>query len=402
MTPEVVDCYFDLLDETICQNQLSNRPALIFNCDESGMPLAHRPGKRIAGRGQKRVPVVGSDSKSHVTVLACVNAAGYAIPPMVIYARSNLSQQLTRGEVPGTMYGLSPNSGWIDSELFTEWFERHFLLYAPAGRPILLMLDGHSSHYDPHFIRSAAEKGVIVFMLPPNTTHVAQPLDNTPFKCLKGCWNDECNTHMSENPGKVVTIYQFSELFAAAWRKAMTPRNITSGFRATGVFPVNRDAIEIPGVKQGSKATPLAAVAKKNGINYLPLFSPAPRKPRARSSTSLEFTDEEMDLFQRRYEEGYDIPGDLRYEAWLEMYRPDLSISRPSLEFTDEEMDLFQRRYEEGYDIPGDSRYEAWLEMCHPDVSVSRELFPQSMQSPHETDAEAQARWMGINLLKYQ
>ena len=29
-----------------------------------------------------------------------------------------------------------------------------------------------------------------------------------------------------------------------------------------------------------------------------------------------------------------------------------------------------------------------WLEMCHPDVSVSRELFPQSMQPPHETDAE--------------
>ena len=69
------------------------------------------------------MPVVGSDSKSHVTVLVCVNAAGYAILPMVIYAQSNLSQQLTRGEVPGTMYGLSPNSGWIDSALFTEWFE---------------------------------------------------------------------------------------------------------------------------------------------------------------------------------------------------------------------------------------------------------------------------------------
>ena len=95
-----------------------------------------------------------------------------------------------------------------------------------------------------------------------------------------------------------------------------------------------------------------------------------------------------MDHFQRRYEEEYDIPGDLSDEAWLEMYRPNLSISRASLEFTDEEIKLFQRRYEEGYDIPGDSRYEAWLEMCHPDVSVSRELFPQSMQSPHEMDAE--------------
>ena len=111
-----------------------------------------------------------------ITVLACVNAAGYAIPPMVIYAWSNLSQKLTRGEVPGTM--------WIDSELFTEWFEQHFLFHGPAGRPILLMLDGHSSHYDPHFIRSAAEKAVIVFMLPPNITHGAQPLDITPFKCM--------------------------------------------------------------------------------------------------------------------------------------------------------------------------------------------------------------------------
>ena len=120
---------------------------------------------------------------------------------------------------------------------------------------------------------------------------------------------------MSENPGKLVTIYQFSELFAATWQKAMTPRNITSGFRATGVFPVNRDTIKIPGVKQCSKATPLAAAAKKNGINYLPLYSPAPRKPRARSSTSLEFTDEKMDLFQRRYEEEYDILGDLRHEV---------------------------------------------------------------------------------------
>ena len=129
VTAEVVDCYFDLFEETVCQNQLSNRLALIFNCDESGMPLAHRPGKRITGRGQKHVPVVGSDNKSHVMVLACVNAAGYAIPPnMVIYARSNLSQQLTWSEVPGTMYVLSLNSGWIDSELFTEWFERHFFV----------------------------------------------------------------------------------------------------------------------------------------------------------------------------------------------------------------------------------------------------------------------------------
>ena len=76
-------------------------------------------------------------------------------------------------------------SGWMDGETFHEWFEHHFLEYAPSGRYLLLLLDGHSSHYNPPFIRCAAQKGVIVFALPPNTTHISQPLDGVCFKVLK-------------------------------------------------------------------------------------------------------------------------------------------------------------------------------------------------------------------------
>ncbi len=331
MSPEVFDKYFDLLEETLQANKLNDKPALIFNCDESGVPLSHRPGKRVAARGQKHVHALTSDTKTHVTVLACVNASGYAIPPMIIYRRANLSQQLTRGEVGGTMYGLSPSSGWIDGELFSEWFDRHFLLYAPSARPLLLLLDGHSSHYNPQFIRHAAEQGVIIFLLPPNTTHVSQPLDGACFKVLKGYWNEECSTYMARNPGKTVTIYQFSELFANAWVKAMTPQNIIASFRMTGVFPVNREAISIPRKRKStSNSTPISAVARKNGIGYLPLYSPAPRKHTTSSVSVCSFTDSEMDLFEKRYKEGYDVPGDTRYEAWLDMYHhgPDHELSR--------------------------------------------------------------------------
>ena len=38
MTREVVDNYFDLLEETVLQNDL-------------GMPLSHRPGRVIAKKG---------------------------------------------------------------------------------------------------------------------------------------------------------------------------------------------------------------------------------------------------------------------------------------------------------------------------------------------------------------
>ena len=102
--------------------------------------------------------------------------------------------------------------------------------------PLLLLLDGHSSHYNPEFIHFPPQKGVIVFALPPNTTHLSQPLDRVCFKALKQCWDEQCNLSMSDNPGKTITIYQFSELFAAAWKKAMTPQNITSSFCTTVVF----------------------------------------------------------------------------------------------------------------------------------------------------------------------
>ena len=118
---------------------------------------------------------------------------------------------------------------------------------------------------------------------------------------------------MSDNPGKTVTLYQFSELFAAAWKKAMTPQNITSSFRATGVFPVNRQALEIMQVKEKSPAKlSMAAIAKTNGINFLPLYSPK-RLISKDAVTIVEFTDEEMKHFKRRFDEGYDVPGDTRY-----------------------------------------------------------------------------------------
>ena len=142
-------------------------------------------------------------------MLCCANAAGYAIPPLVIFKRQNLLPSLTVGQVPGTAYGLNAKSGWINGEICRDWYHKHFLLHAPAARPLLLLLDGH---FEPDFIREAASQGVIVFALPPNTTHVCQPLDSTCFRSLKLHWGNACSEYLAANPGKIVTIYQFSKL----------------------------------------------------------------------------------------------------------------------------------------------------------------------------------------------
>jgi len=46
----------------------------------------------------------------------------------MVFDGKRLKPEFTEGLIPGTIYGLSDN-GWIDSEIFEQWFEKHFLMY---------------------------------------------------------------------------------------------------------------------------------------------------------------------------------------------------------------------------------------------------------------------------------
>lgn len=46
---------------------------------------------------------------------------------------------------------------------------------------------------------------------------------------------------MRSHPGRRVSIYKVPELVWQAFLPAMSPTNITSGFRTTGIYPFNRD-----------------------------------------------------------------------------------------------------------------------------------------------------------------
>ena len=137
--PTVITKYYDLQECALSFNKLLDKPSQIFILDETGMTLNPATPHLVATRGMKHPSAVGSGDKSQVTVLASCSASGYVL------------QDYTVGEVPGTVYGLS-KKGWIDGELLEMWFVRHFLVHAPPVRPILLVMDGHSSHYDHHLL----------------------------------------------------------------------------------------------------------------------------------------------------------------------------------------------------------------------------------------------------------
>ena len=109
----ILENYFDLLELTLEKGELQDKPCQIYNLDESGFPLSPSPPKVICKKGDKHPSAITSSQRSQVTVLTCCNAAGYSIPPLVIFDRKTLKPELTEGEVPGTMYALS-DTGWID------------------------------------------------------------------------------------------------------------------------------------------------------------------------------------------------------------------------------------------------------------------------------------------------
>ena len=207
----ILESYFDLLERTLIEAELMERPCQIFNLDESGFPLNPKPTKVISRKGAKDPVCFTSSEKSEIPVLSCCSAGGYAILLLVIFDRKSFKPEMSIGAVPGMMYGLS-GSCWIDSEIFESWFICHFLAYAPPTR-LLLLMDGHSSHFSPLFMNRAAKEQLIVFCLPPHSIHKTQPLDKGVFGPMKRAWREECHTYLLNNPGKVVTRYQFSSLF---------------------------------------------------------------------------------------------------------------------------------------------------------------------------------------------
>ena len=173
----IIHDFFMKLETVYHQLDILSKPMQIFNVDETGVSVVHKPGKVITELGRKNVWSVTSAErgKTH-TVSACVSASGFAIPPFMIYPRKRMSDRLKEGAVPGTAFHYT-KKGWINQELYIAWFQ-FFLSNIPPTWPVLLIEDGHASHLSIAVIEIARANGVHMLCLPAHTTSSA----------ASGCW----------------------------------------------------------------------------------------------------------------------------------------------------------------------------------------------------------------------
>ena len=133
------------------------------------------------------------------------------------------------------------STGWMTTELFLVWFKK-FVAFSKASKdfPVLLVLDGHSTHTkNLDVIDYARDNGVSLLCLPPHCSHRIQPLDVSFMKPLSLHYSDEVRKWLRSNPGKVVTLFQISMLFGSAFIQSASMLTATKGFEKTGIWPPN-------------------------------------------------------------------------------------------------------------------------------------------------------------------
>ena len=210
------------------------------------MSLTHKPCKVLADVGQRNVPGRVGNSRDGVTVLACINAAGRDIPPLVIIkglTEKSLRSYGVESGPPGMSYTYQKKA-WMEDLLGLKWFEDHFLKHCGPERPQLILLDSHSSHETLGLIEAALASNVHLFVLSPHTTQYLNPLDKTVFGQFQREYNKVCTDFMSKSPSNLVSKWEWPRLFREAYNKSMTKTNITKGFEFCGIFPF--DASRIP------------------------------------------------------------------------------------------------------------------------------------------------------------
>ncbi len=232
LNPIIVRDHFEALENTMIELGVKNEALKIFNMDEKGCRLClHHTQKVLAPTGSKRVHMVANEHGENVTIAACVSAAGFALPPMIIMKGKKVRPEWV-DNLPRTCRVEASDKGSMTQPLFIKFLE-HVSRCKPKGN-ILLIFDGAKCHIDIDIVQRGLDLGIHLYCLPANTTHELQPLDRSVFRSFEHFWDEELLKYWDRFPDRVLNKSRFGFIFTPVWQKCMTPSNIESGFRVTG------------------------------------------------------------------------------------------------------------------------------------------------------------------------
>ncbi len=240
-TTEVITAYFQRLDQPLIKGiRQENR----WNTDEHGLLEGQGSNGLVLGHSAKKIAIKKQPgSRCWTTIIECISATGRALPPLVIFKGNSVQAQWfedTAG-LADWRFSYSKN-GWTSNALALEWLQDVFIPLTRPQKPKeyrLLVVDGHGSHTTDDFMYECFKNNIHLSFLPAHTSHVLQPLDLAVFSPLKAYYRAEIAVIGHQSDSTPIGKVAFLKAYQKARKRGLTLKNITSGWKASGLWPIN-------------------------------------------------------------------------------------------------------------------------------------------------------------------
>ena len=198
----------------------------------------------MAPKGVHNVYQVVTNTKLQITVMAAFNAFGDYLPPLILFPGERL-QDVGFDGFPEARYATT-KAGWMDSDTFLAFLEmlHEFVKAQKIELPVLLFVDGHSTHLSLRAAEFCRDHKIILYCLLPNATHVLQACDIGFFSPMKKVWQQTGKDWQVKNIGVAIGKKNFPTLLKLTWERAATFENAAHGFRKSGLFPFTVKGID--------------------------------------------------------------------------------------------------------------------------------------------------------------
>ncbi|XP_062704375.1 uncharacterized protein LOC134286727 [Aedes albopictus] len=275
VSPDDIKSWFRQIETYLTEKNLMHvldDPRRILNGDETSFNLNPKTKTVLALRSSRNVyDVERNSSKLNVTVMFTFHASGETVPPTIIYPYKNIPQDIAQSVPPTWGIGKSDN-GWMTSFVFRHYIETALNPYLERNqikKPVIFIIDGHSSHINLETSKMCQDLGIELIALYPNVTRIMQPADVSAFKPLKNGWPKAVERFRRDDRLRKVTLKDYAGVLQDCLRHSLTTRSISNGFRASGLYPWDCNAIDYTKC-MGKSAEQEVSEVMSDGVSEVP------------------------------------------------------------------------------------------------------------------------------------
>jgi len=242
--PERIRAWFELVKNTINKHGILLGDT--YNFDETGFQMGQISASKVVTATDRlgRPKQIKPTNTEWVTLIQGACADGSLVPPFIIMKGKEFNQAWFYQGLPSTWtFSVSAN-GWTTNQIGLKWiqhFEKHTRAKTISSKR-LLILDNHDSHTTSEFRTFCEDKNIVLLWMPPHSSHLLQPLDVGCFGPLKTAFSKQ-NQNLIRNHVFHVTKVDFLSSFHTAFLASFTRENVKAGFRGSGLYPFNPEAV---------------------------------------------------------------------------------------------------------------------------------------------------------------